>query len=479
LPPGISKSAGRLPETQVAPDLATRLEILIDKLLLARYAPPSVIINSRGDIVRIHGRTGAYLEPAPGQPRLNLLAMAREGLRLPLTGVIRQAASQQDEIILQPLQVKTNGDTSLVRLTVQQIFAPAALHGLLRVSFEPVAETAPPAPLRPRPRGGKRTAGKNREAELEQELRTSQAELQRTQEELDTSYEEFQSTNEEMQSTNEELESTKEELQSLNEELQTVNAELQSKVEMLSETNDDMDNLLNSTDIATIFLDNHLCVKRFTPKSNELFRLIQSDIGRPLSDLTSSLNYEHLMQDAEAVLRTLDSKDREVQTKTDTWYLMRMRPYRTARNVIDGVVVTFVDTTRLKQAEAARQAAEAAARRYAENIVQAIRQPLVILDAELQVVSANQSFYQLFSLTPETTTHQYLYDVGHGQWDLPELRHRLSNVLARDTAFEGVELTYEVPHLGRRLIRLNAHRMQQPGSAGCLTPISLHGAQIS
>ena len=468
LPAATSKLAGRLLETQVAPEPVARQEILIDKLLVARYAPPTVVINGRGDIVHIHGRTGAYLEPAPGQARLNLLAMAREGLRLPLSGAIRQAAAQQDEIVLERLQVKTNGATSLVRLTVQQIVAPEALHSMLRVSFEPVAEAASPPP--PHPRGGRRTSKKSREAELEQELRTSQEELQHTREELDAAKEEFQSaseemqsTNEEFQSTNEELESAKEELQSLNEELQTVNAELQSKVEMLSSTNDDMDNLLNSTDIATVFLDNHLCIKRFTPKSNELFRLIQSDIGRPLSDLTSSLNHERLVQDAEAVLRTLDSKDREVQTKTDTWYLMRMRPYRTARNVIDGVVVTFVDITRLKQAEAARQAAEAAARRYAENIVQAIRQPLVILDAELQVVSANQSFYQLFALTPETTTDRYLYEVGQGQWNLPELRQQLSNILPHDTGFESVEITYEVPHRGRRLIRLNAHRMQQPG----------------
>jgi two-component system CheB/CheR fusion protein len=201
------------------------------------------------------------------------------------------------------------------------------------------------------------------------------------------------------QRTHEELESAKEELQSLNEELQTVNAELQSKVKTLSSTNDDMENLLNSTDIATIFLDSHLCIKRFTPLSNEIFHLIQSGIGRPLNDLTSSLNHERLVRDAQEVLRTLESKDQEMQTQTNVWYLMRMRPYRTSRNVIDGVVITFVDITRLQQAEEARQIAETAARRYAENIVQAIRQPLMILDAELRVVLANQSFYELFRLT--------------------------------------------------------------------------------
>jgi two-component system CheB/CheR fusion protein len=444
-------------------DPLVRQEMLINRLLVARYAPPSVIINNRGDIAHFHGRTGAYLEPAPGQPHLNVLGMAREGLRLPLTHGIRQAMGQEDEVVLEHVLVKTNGGDTLVRVVVQQISEPEILRGLLRVSFEPVAEVAA---SRPRGRGRQQTLQRR---EAEQELRLLKEELQRTREELDASYEEFQSTNEEMQSTNEELESAKEELQSLNEELQTVNTELQGKIDSLTETNDDMASLLiNSTDIATIFLDSNLHIKRFTPQARDVFHLIQSDIGRPLSDIVSALTYDRLVPEAQEILHTLGVKDQEVQTVDGTWYLMRIRPYRTARNVIDGVVITFIDITRLKHAEEARRTADVA-RQYAENIVQAVREPLVILDAELRVVSANRKFYHHFHLTPEETEHHYFYELGNGQWDLPEFRQRLIDTLQRDEAFEDFEIAHDAPRLGHRVMRLNARRIQQqPGDPGLI-----------
>jgi two-component system CheB/CheR fusion protein len=443
-------------------DPLVRQELLINRLLAARYAPPSIIINNRGDIIHFHGRTGTFLEPAPGQPRLNVLDMAREGLRLSLINGIRQAMGQGDEVILEPVRVQTNGGHTLVRVMVGQISEPELLRGLLRVSFEPMAEAAA---TRRRGRGRKQTP---QNYEGEQELRLLREELQRTREELDASYEEFQSTNEEMQSTNEELESAKEELQSLNEELQTVNAELQGKIDSLTETNDDMANLLNSTDIATIFLDSNLYVKRFTPQARDVFHLIPSDIGRPLSDIASALTYDRLVPEAQEILRTLGAKDQEVRTAAGDWYLMRIRPYRTARNVIDGVVLTFIDITRLKQAEEAQQVAEEA-RQYAENIVQTVREPLVILDAELRVVSANQRFYHYFQVTPEETEHQYLYELGNRHWDVPALRQRLVDTLQHEEAFEDFEIICDVPHLGQRLLRLNARRIQQQsGQAGLI-----------
>ena len=275
-------------------------------------------------------------------------------------------------------------------------------------------------------------------AALERELQQTKDARQKTVEELEAAHEEFkatseemQSTNEELQSTNEELETTKEELQSLNEELQTVNTELQRKVDALSEAHDDMTNLLNSTEIAAIFLDNDLHIKRFTPPATHVVNLIPTDIGRPLSDIVVNLEYNSLQDDAQEVLRTLVSKEREVHTKTGTWYLMRMRPYRTVRNVINGLVITFVDVTQLKQAELLAQEARA----YAESIVQTVREPLLVLDAELRVVSANQAFYQVFHESPSTVEHRHIYELGNGQWNNTGLRELLEDVLPHNGVY--------------------------------------------
>jgi two-component system CheB/CheR fusion protein len=451
---GARQSAGYGLANRARQGLATRHVALIDRLLVERYAPPSVIINDRGDIVHVHGHAGAYLELASGELNPNILATAREGLRLQLSHAVRQACAQVDEVMLERVRIKTNGSTVLVRVSVQKISKPEALRGLLRVAFEPIAAAEPPSQTRGRSR--KQGPRGDRIATLEQELLDARAELQRAWEELDASQEEFQAASEEMQCTNEGLHAATEELQSLNEALQTVNAELQSKVESLSTANDDMANLLNSTDIAAIFLDSNLHIKRFTPKAMKVFRLIPADVGRPLGDIVTALHCDGFARNAQEVLRTLDSKEQDVQTHTGTWYLMRMRPYRTARNAVAGLVITFVDVTLLKHAE---QVAEAA-RRYAENILQAVREPLVILDPELRVVSANQAFYQYFHVTAAQTEQQYLYVLGHGQWGLPALRQRLTDVLQRDTALQDFEIERDFPPLGPRRLCLNARRIQ-------------------
>ena len=283
------------PEARPAPKPPLSLQSLADQLVLQRYAPPAVLVNDKGDIFYISGRTGKYLEPAAGKANWNLFAMAREGLRYELSGAFQKALRQKGSVALHGLKVGTNGGEQCVDVTVQRLEEPGPLQGLVMIVFTDVAApVAAKAAVRP-PKAHARSA---RLAELEQELlqvraeaRATHEEMQTSQEELRSANEELQSTNEELQSTNEELTTSKEEMQSLNEELQTLNAELQAKVDELSRASNDMKNLLDSTDIATLFLDNDLNVRRFTTQATKIIKLIPADVGRPITDLVSDLHY--------------------------------------------------------------------------------------------------------------------------------------------------------------------------------------------
>ena len=331
------------------------LQTLTEQMILHQFAPAAVLVNHKGDIVYISGRTGKYLEPAVGKANWNIHAMAREGLRGELALALQKAVRQHGMVSLDGLKVQSDGGQQSLNLTVQVIDEPETLRGMALIVFRDVATPAPEKldkAHRARSPGGRVAA---LEAELRgarEENRTLREEMQTTQEELRSANEELQSNNEELQSTNEELTTSKEEMQSLNEELQTVNAELQSKVDDLSHTNNDMRNLLDSTDIATVFLDGKLRVRRFTVPATRLIKLIPSDLGRPLSDIATSLDYPDLQADAQEVLRTLVFSDKQLATHDGRWYNVRIMPYRTVDNVIDGVVITFVDITATKKLEA-------------------------------------------------------------------------------------------------------------------------------
>ena len=284
--------------------------------------------------------------------------------------------------------------------------------------------------------------------------------METSNEELKSANEELQSVNEEAQSTNEELETSKEELQSVNEELATVNAELQTKVNDLSQANNDMNNLLAGTGVATLFVDHQLRITRFTPDTAELINLIRTDIGRPVSHLASNLkDYDRLAEDVKGVLDTLVPREAEVQTVAGGWFLMRTRPYRTLENVIEGAVITFVDITDRRLAEQAGQRAQA----LAESIIATVREPLVVLDDELMVASANPSFFRAFGGAQEDTLGRHFFALGRGMWDIPELRRLLEEVLPHDAAFEGFEVTHDFEGLGRRTVVLNARRVLSDG----------------
>jgi two-component system CheB/CheR fusion protein len=347
--PGLPKELTMLKSTP-------NLQSLADQLLLQHFSPPAVLVNDKGDILYINGRTGKYLEPAAGKANWNIFAMAREGIRFDLGSIFQKALRQKGATTAKGLQVGTNGDKQTVNITVQKIEEPEALRGMVMIIFTDVA-----TPLETNAKVGARKTpiGNSRNRELEQELQQSREQLQTTREEMQSSQEELKSTNEELQSTNEELQSTNEELttsreemQSLNEELQTVNAEQVSKMDELTWINSDMKNLLNSTEIVTVFLDNDLHVRRFTPGADKLFKLLPGDVGRPLSDITSGLLYPKMVEDAQEVLRTLVFSEKQIAATDGRWFLVRIMPYRTMDDVIGGVVITFANITAAKTLEA-------------------------------------------------------------------------------------------------------------------------------
>lgn len=443
----------------------------VERLLLETNVPATLVVTSRGEIVYIHGRTGAFLEPATGQPDWNILEMARSGLRMPLASLLRQVVTHQDQVATQRLAFKSPDGSLMLELSARQISEPEAFQGLVLVSFTPLTtglERPAAAPVR-KTKGGKLSTKSSQQAaplqrELAHELQSAKDELHRmieeqevANEELKSTNQELQSTNEELQSTNEELETSKEELQSLNEELQTVNSELLGKIEELSQSQDDMNNLLNATQIATLFLDDQLRIKRFTTHVKKIFNLIPSDVGRSISDIASLLQYEDMISDAQEVLSTLVFKEITVKAKNASHYLMRIFPYRTAKNLIDGLVVTFVDISELIQA----QKQVDAARRYADSIVQTVREPLLVLDTELRVVSTNLAFQQNFAMSLEEIKGRHIYQLGKGEWNNPQLRTLLEDILPRNTTFEDFLFEYQSATEGRQAIRLNARRLRR------------------
>ena len=377
---------------------SVNLQPLVDGLLLQRYCPTGVLVNSAGDILYISGRTGKYLEPATGKVNWNVLAMAREGLRHELIGALQSVTHRNEPITIRNIMVKTNGDIQPIDLTAEVIQEPPSLRGLVMLIFQEVPKSAEPAEMTMQPDAALQVT------ELEQRLKHAQEviqitreEAQSSQEELMSGMEELQSTNEELQSTNEELTTSREEMQSMNEELLTVNAELQASVDELNSVSDDMANLLNSTELATIFLDEHLRVLRFTPEATHIVKLIPGDVGRPLADLVTDLRYPEMLDDAGEVLRTLTSSEKQVVTTDGRWFSVRIIPYRTRENKIAGLVLTFTNITVTKQLELGMRQSEA---RY-RNLFETMTQGIIYRGADRQITAVNPAASRILNLTKD------------------------------------------------------------------------------
>ncbi len=422
-------------------------EMLLDAL------PPSVLLDSNYQMVFAHGNLRKFLGVAEGKPNVNILDIVHPELRPMLASGIHEAVAQQKDVIREGGSVRLNGDQQPVRVAIRPVSQPrpGESTGQLIVTFQELPK------IRRRKKG---TTEVTRVSELEQELQFTRETLRSTIEELETANEElrsaneeYQSTNEELQSTNEELETSREELQSVNEELSTVNTEHQAKIEELSTVNDDMKNLLNSTGIATIYLDNELRIKRFTPAATTIFNLIGSDVDRPISHITSQVSSDRIPDLAKQVLDTLIPVQEELQTKDGKWYAMRIIPYRTTDNSIAGVVVTFINISEQERVKTALK--------LAGSVMDTLPDPVLVLDSDLVVMSANRVYYDIFSTTTAETIGKSLYDLGNHQWDIPELRGLLTEVASRNVQFEGYLVEREFHRVGRRKLSLSGRCVKE------------------
>jgi two-component system, chemotaxis family, CheB/CheR fusion protein len=381
--------------------------------------------------------------------------MAREGLNLELRSAIHAATSDNALTLNRELQVKTNGGFTTVSLSVRPLPDTTGSHNQLLVSFHDI-----PTPKPTRKRSVK-SADLLHIEELERDLlylkesyQISIEEQQAVNEELKSTNEEMQSTNEELQSTNEELETSKEELQSVNEELITVNSELQAKIEQLADMQNDMKNLLDNINVGIIFLDRQLIIRRFTRDATRIYRLVATDVGRSLNDIKCIVEADDLLTAAQQVLDSLIPYEREIHINDDIWILARIQPYRTLDNMIDGVVLTFTDITARIKAIVTQEALI-----VAESIVNTIREPFIVLDDNLRVVFASNSFYVQFQLKQEDTVNRQIYQLGSCQWDSPILHELLDSVLLHDQTIENHIVEHDCPVIGYHKLLLNTRRI--------------------
>jgi two-component system, chemotaxis family, CheB/CheR fusion protein len=468
----------RMPENQpITFDLARE----VDQLIANRYRPMSVVVDEQMQILQMRGDLDLYLKLTPSTTQLNLLAMAREGLAVPLRTALYQAQTQnlpvrQEQIQMELGEPFSNGDVSRTRLNLEVLpFRPAlpnALYNALYflVFFSPIAPSDPID--RPAMVEQMETVDLAREvvnlrqalaAATQREL-SAQADLQaviqdqiQLNQNLRIANEESLSSNEELQSTNEELQTAKEEIQATNEELLITNNELRSLNLQQNQDNNDLTNFIASVSIPIVMLTNERRIRRFTPAAQKLFNFIPTDVGRPFTDLQSNFDISQLETMISAVMDTLNTQEQEIQTTAGYWYNLRIRPYRTTENQIDGVTLVLQDIDALKRHTAILEIA----RNYSETIIETVNIPLVVLDNELRVSTANRSFYETFQVSEAETIHTVLFELGNGQWDIAQLRSMLENIWVDELAVKDFEVNHDFEQIGHKNMLVNACKLRQ------------------
>lgn len=419
-------SIDRLPNTsgenlteKMTDQVGRNLSYLVKKVLEKKYTPAFIILDEKGDIVYVYGRTSQFLELASGQVHFHFMDMVRSELKSHFDTAIAAASTQQKEIILNKLEFVDQGITKYLNVSIRPVIEKElSEHKLLLIMIEEFG------PLQPDVIASgvfKKTKQRdNRVIQLEHELLIAKESLQ-------TSIEELETSNEELKSSNEELQSTNEELRSLNEELTTVNAELESRIEQLSSANDDIKNLLDHTEIATIFLDKDLCIKRFTPKTMHLIHLIPADIGRPIAHIVSNLNYTSLIEDARQVLKTCEPSITEAVDKTGQWYEIKIIPYRTVTDLIDGVIITFLNVHAKKEAEQKLKTFESEMTML-ERFKQTLHDITLIIEGNGTIMMVNPHFLTQFNIKSEAVLGASIYQLDLG-WDNQHLKKLMDKLL--------------------------------------------------
>lgn len=464
-----------VPFTTRTVDTAIDLHKEADRVLLTKFAPPGVVVSDGLEILQYRGDTGPFLTPAPGKASFSLLKMLREGLLVGVRSAILRAEKEESPVREEGLRVKSNDRYLDVAIEVIPLRKGGEKQGGFLILFEqplplssasgrgqPSGDSEPSQTVEHQGgdtlRSPEATLVDGDSVRLERELVATRDYLQSliegqeaANEELQSANEEVQSANEELQSTNEELETSKEEIQSSNEELATVNDELNSRNAELNRVNNDLLNFVAGIQSAVVMLGQDLRIRRFTPSAETLLNLSPADVGRPLAGIPFNLDgAPDLEEMLTEVLDTLYPKERDVRNKQGRWYSLRLRPYRTVDNVMEGVVMMLIDIDAIKRAH-----------EYTESIVATVREPLLVLDTDLRVKSASRSFYETFQVTSKDTISRQLFELGNRQWDIPDLRRLLVEVLPLETVVADFEMEHEFERIGLRSMRLNARRLIQ------------------